>query len=401
MRVWLLSALALSATSTALAQPALITVEEGVARSASRRWRARVEAALDEAPRELEAWAEASEPVETVPESRLEILSLIETLLVRARHATARLEERDALITLLHAQALAEGHLDIPGIASWYAEVQLALAITAAQVGQDGVSEVALRRAASVDPERGVHAAEARPEVVARGLQFARAAATAPTGRFEVSADALGAVVFIDDRRAGALPAVVQAPVGVHVLRVDAPGRRSWAVLIDVFEGERAPIRVALAPTPRAHAVVAVERAAREGNLGALEGALAELPDAPLLWLVQAGSGPRDRALLYACRASGCAGPLLLEDAPATLNSAELPRELDPARAQRWLAEPQDRVAPDPAWYERWYVWVAAGVVLAGAAAAAVGVAVASDQEGEAPLVLHVDPSGLPVRGVD
>lgn len=399
MRASLLLALSLVIVSPAAAQSVLVVVDgEGIPEAASRRWRARVEAALETAPVALATWARRSEPVGTVPESRLEVVSLIETLLLRARHSTARLLEREALESLLHAEALAERHLDIPGMAAWYAEVQLGIAITSAQAGQDGVSEAALRRAASVDPGRGVHAAEARPEVVARALSIAQAAATASVGRFEVRANAPEAVAFLDDVPVGALPHVIEAPVGTHVLRVDAPGHRSWAVVIDVLEGERPPMTVALAPSPRASAMRNVERAAHAGDLEALEGLLAEHPEAPLIWLVRPAAGPRDRALLYACRASGCAGPRLLEGAPTALDP-DLPRELGPAAALRWLAEPEDTVVPEPEWYDRWYVWLAAGIVLAGAAAAAAGAGVADEQSrGPSPQVWTVDPSDLPVR---
>ncbi|MCA9609456.1 MAG: hypothetical protein KC619_27835, partial [Myxococcales bacterium] len=162
--VWL----AIALPSAARAQEVLVVEPDGASEAVVARWRARLEAALEGEPEDLAAWARAREPIATFPRERLSVLSQIEQLLVGARHARSRFHERDARQLLARAEVLASRNLDVPGMAAWYAEVQLAIAITAAQVGERELSEAALRRAASVDATRTVQPAEAHPDVVAR-----------------------------------------------------------------------------------------------------------------------------------------------------------------------------------------------------------------------------------------
>ncbi len=369
--------------------------DAGVPEAAARRWRERFEAAHGR--EDLEGWVRAREPVATVPRERLVVLSQIEQLLVGARHARSRFRERDARALLAEAEGLAAASLDVPGTAAWYAEVQLAIAITAAQIGLPTVSEAALRRAASVDSSRAVQAAEAHPEVVARARAIARAAATGPRGRFEVRAGAEGAFGYRDDAPIGALPATGEAPVGPHVLRVDAPGHLAWASVITVFEGDRPPVEVALSPSPALTAARAATRAARAGDLDALVAALGALPEGPVVHRVRPGGGALDRALVTTCRASGCRGPLRLEgalDPGAPLASSD-------AEGLRWLAERPAVVVDAVEWWEEWSVWLAAAAVIGAGVAAAIALAVGEQGEGPPPLVLIVDPGGLPVGGVD
>ncbi len=379
------------------ARAQVVVVEpDGASERAIARWRARFEQALAGEPADLEAWARAREPIGTVERERLVVLSQIEQLLVGARHARSRFREADARELLGRAEALADRSLDVPGMAAWYAEVQLAIAITAAQVGAAELSEAALRRAASVDASRTVQPAEAHPDVVGRARSIARAAATAPRGRFEVRSDAPGAVAFLDDAPVGALPTTVEAPVGPHVLRVDAPAHRSWASLVTVFEGDRPAIEVALSPTPALAAARRASAQARDGELDALVGTLAALPDPPAVHRLQPGAGGLDRALLTTCRASGCRGPMELEG-----DALEGPLAASTAEGLRWLAERPTVAIDGPEWWEAWYVWAAVAVVVAAGIGVGIGVGVAETQAEPPPLRLIVDPGGLPIAGVD
>jgi hypothetical protein len=302
-------------------------------------------------------------------------------------------------VLLSLAESLAEQHLDVPGMAAWYAEVQLAIAIVAAQSDAQGLSAAALLRAASVDPRREVRAAEARPEVVELGREAARAAATRPRGRFEVRADAPGAVVSIDDRGMGRLPRRVEVPVGPHVLRVDAPGRRSWARVITVFEGDRPTVDVVLAPTPLLSAALRLEGAATAGRVDEVAmqiGALvAEDAEPPTLWLLYAGSDEHDRAVVVGCDRGGCGGPQRLRgDEPVRLELDGTVTGLSGALS--WLRSDAPDVPPptDPPWFERWELWVGVGLALA---AGATAIGVAAQPQGPAPAVWEFDTSGVPL----
>lgn len=338
----------------------------------------------------LREWAEGVAPVDTIDPAELRVVSEIEALVMSARRSSARLEERDALRELARAEALAERHLAIAGMAAWYAEVELAIAITAAQAGMESLAEAALRRASSIDPARTVQAAEARPELVERSREVARAIATGPRGRFELRAEAPGARGFLDDRPIGELPQVVEAAVGRHVLRVEAPGHRAYAQTVDVLEGERAPVRVSLAPTEALQVAERIERAARAGRpddvarVLAAAGAL-EPPPVELRW-----AGEHERALSVTCDTRGCGEPRRIELGGVTSPAASLREGL------RWLEAPSlPDVSLDEPWWERWYVWAGAGAVVA----AAVGVIVALVvPRGQGPLVIELDTSALPHR---
>ncbi len=385
----LFAVLALSAPSAALAQDAVadavVIVEEGAPEARARAWRER----LSRGATSLGAWAEEATPVGAVDPARLAVLGEIEARLMSARRAAARLEERRALGELSRAEALCEQHLAVPGMAAWYAEIELAIAATASQAGLTPLARAALRRAASVDPTRTVQAADAPPELVEQSREIARGLASGPQGRFEVRADAPGAQLFLDDRPLGPLPRTAEVPVGRHVLRVEAPGHLSYAQAIDVLEGERAPIEVSLAPSEALIAARRAEAAARAGDLDALAGALGaasalEPPGVRVVWI---GSGALDRALSVRCGAGGCGAPSRLEGAVARPAGEPLPAALT------WLdAAPAIALADTP-WWEQWYVWAGAGAVVAAAIAA---IAAIAQPPGQGPRVFDFDTTMLP-----
>lgn len=363
----------------------LVVVENGAPEPRVRAWTARVE---PDRATTLAEWASEREPVASIEPARLAVLEQIEALLVEGRANATRLEERAALATLARAEELAEHHFDLPGMSAWYAEIQLAIAVTAAQAEMGALAEAALTRAASVDPSRAVQTGEARPELVERSREAVRAVAVGPRGRFEVRANVPGARAFLDDRPLGRLPRVVDASRGPHVLRIEAPGHRAWADVLEVLEGERAPIVVDLSPTSLRAQVAALERAAREGDLSLVERTLGAIADPPALSILFAGAGPQDRALLARCDPS-CTTERL--EGGAREAGAGLREDL------AWLGAPR-AVAPPVPWWEEWYVWVAAGAV---AAAAVALVAALAQPQGEGPLRVEIDASGLVIPGVD
>ncbi len=359
--------------------------ETGGARS--ERWSRDVSAALGRAgvraSSDATGWARSVGAREgTLDPQRVAALDEVAALIGEARAEAARLREGPALARLARAAQLVEAHADVPGSAAWAAEVWTATGVIAAQAGLSQLADVALARAATLDPRRGVRAAEASPEVVARAAGIARAAATGPTGNFEVVAAVEGARVLVDDGDVGAAPRRVRLAVGRHVVRVEAPGHRPFGQVVDVLEGERPPMVVRLAPDPAVLAAEALERAAQHADAPSIVAALAAIDRAgltpPRVLFVEAGDGPRDRARLRDCTASGCEAALGLErDAlPQRLRWA---RAMDQARVEArpddaWIGAAQDVVVPPAAtpWYARWYVWTIAGAVVAGAVTAGV-----------------------------
>lgn len=360
----------------AAAQEAVVSVDTEAPTERVEAWRGRVSEAVDDRV-ELEAEALRETPAGTVGPGRLDVISAVESLLMRARASRAQLREGEALSVLAQAEAMVDRALDVPGIAAWYGEVQLAIAITAAQAGRQRLSEAALRRAASVDPSRVVQAAEARPDLVQLARAVRRARATAPRSHFEVRAAADGAEVWVDDVRLGPLPRDVELPVGPHLVRIDAPGHGSWASILQVREGERRSLDVTLSPlAPMRHARAA-ERAATAGEPEAVQSALARWDGAPRVRLVWPGPGEQDRALTQACDGERC-GPLQRLDAESWPIRLRFDGEGGAlAEDLGWLGRPLEVLPPQPVpWFERWELWVAVGGALAIGAAIAIGAGV-------------------------
>lgn len=324
--------------------------------------------------------------------ARLRALVEVEAFLAEARAHAARLDEGAALAVLERARRLAEEHADVPRAARWLAEVELAIGLVATQASRRALADQAFRRAASLDPDRIVRAAEAAPAVAAHARELALGVATSPESLFVVEVDAPNAIVELAGRVVGEAPIEVRAPAGRHVLRVSAPGHRAWGRALDLFEGRRAPVTIHLAPTE-------AERARRAWvDARTFEEARAALPPATELWWVEARG---ERALFVRCDAHACSEPQrLVRELPETLPPMETSPSLVSARV--WLAQDEPTELPPPPpprrpWFRRWPVWT--GIVL-GVAAAAVGIGIAARPEPEQRLRVRIDPGDTAPRGM-
>jgi hypothetical protein len=324
--------------------------------------------------------------------SRLETFRQVERLLVSARVDAAAFQEGRALASLAEAVRRAELRADVPGAAAWIAEVYTAMGITAAQAGLDDLMEASLSKAATLDSTRGVRAAEAPPTVVERAASILAAVATRPLGSFEVTSASEGARAFLDDQEVGELPRIIRAPVGTHVLRVEGPGQRPWGAVIDVLEGRRPAIEIALAPDPLVAAARRLVAASHAADFVEVEANRARL-GVEAAWVVEVGDGPLDRALLVRCEEGGCDRPRRLEldevlPRPASLAPEAVVGHL--AAAREWVGEiPVVPPPREPEWWEQWYVWAGAGALLVGGVVTAVVVA---EQRGP---VLHQPDYGI------
>ncbi|MCC6875549.1 MAG: PEGA domain-containing protein [Sandaracinaceae bacterium] len=386
-----LALLVLLCTGAARAQPPealdalVITSASDEARA--ERWRAWLARSGGPTATLVEA-AEQAEPVGSFDPARLEALVEIEELILRARSLTARLREAEALRFLARAERLALSVLDVPGAAAWYAEVELAIALSATQAELPALAAAALGRAALVDPSRAILAGEAHPDLVERSQVAIRASVTAPRGSFELSASAPRATAYLDDHELGSLPRRVEAPIGQHVLRVEAPGRAPWARVIEVLEGPRAPVEVQLAPTARLRLAGAIEGDAAAGRLDAVTSGLRAWGAAAPRTVVLSAAG--ERAIGVVCAPACDEARMLSNEEPVERFAAAPSAPVD--RALAWLGSREPRVPPPPGreWWQEWYVWAIVGaVVTAGAAATA---AVAAQPSGEPPVVVIVHP---------
>ncbi len=344
---------------------------------------------------------------QTLERTDVEGLLAVEQHLLRARAHAAQLSESDALSELAAAEHVVVTLLHVPGAPAFYAEVETAIGLVAAQAGLDSLAIAALRRAAVVDPVRGVRAAETTPSWVDRAATIAREIAAGPQGEIAIDSNVAGAQVFVDDTLRGVTPMTLRATRGVHVLRVEATGHQTLGMLLPVDAGVRPHVHVALSRDRIDLALAALAHAVRERDMPAISAALRELQriGAPIaaVWSLETSPQHRERALVTRCGADACEAPRRLELDPADATGEQFGQALDPAgfgrdrraRDQAWLrvsdnfAPPLRPAAARSHWWQRWYVWTAAAALLAGATA--VGIAV-SDEPDTRRLRVTVEP---------
>ncbi len=367
-------------------------MEHHVERAAEDRGDRIVDDVVDDVRRELATQG----PVDP---ARVRGIVEVESLLAQARTAASMLDERAALGALHRAVAVCEAHADVPGSAAWLAEAEATFGLVAAQAGRPDLADPALAQAALLDPSRALRAAEASPEVVARAR--ALAAQARPFGRFEVRASAPDAQVYLDDQPIGLAPQTIRTRVGRHVVRIEAPGHVGYGRVIDVFEGNLAPLDVVLSEDPAIGAARAFADVVRDVRVGGLASSLRALSAAGSsvreVWLVEVG--PAERAIFVPCDASGCGAPQRLEreDAPRVGAIVAERDESAITRARNWVREPPEHgdggtTEPTTPWYDHWYVWAIAGAVVTAGVTTTVILAL---PEPDRDLRLHVSFDGL------
>lgn len=378
--VVLVAATATGALAQGSAECAPVVVDGGEATQGEPQWERGGRATL------LERFA-ACEGVRGVVEaSDVSALAAAAALLAEARNAAAHLDEVRALAAVASAREGLRGLAPVPGAAAWLADAELLMGLVAAQSGLGKLAERSFERAVSLDPTRELQSGEAPPAVVGFARDIRVRARSKPTGEFVVEASVRGAAVFVDDRPVGEAPILVRVPVGTHLLRVEAPLHRAWGEVVDVLEGVRPNLAVALTPRGVEERVDALREAVGGGDFSAASRVLAELgavSELPVRARWRHGGAPApgsgEREVVQAiCEDESCvveAGvfplraptrrALVLTPDAAAARYAEWSRDLDRRRDDTGAL----RRGP---WYTRWDFWTATGVVLLVSAAAVI-----------------------------
>jgi hypothetical protein len=336
-----------------------------------------------------------------VEPAALDPLRETERLISAAQRSAADLDEPAALRRLAEAERLMTSALAVPGAAAFYAEVQLQLGVTAAQLGLSGLAEAAFARAARLDARRRLLAAEAAPDVVQLAARVFDEAAAAPEGEFRIVTEPAAARVFVDDVERGNAPLLLRARTGVHALRVEAAGYATYAALFDMAEGRRPEQHYALARESRASALERFSALLSAAGAGALEQATRDvLQTAPelraLAWLER--DEARARRLVFMCDARGCQQPV--RDETGVVAGAMFAGELSQsalAAGRGWLHgsvadRERERTLASTSLWQRWYFWSAAVATVLGAG---VLIAIAAQPEPQRTLRVSVDPGDL------
>jgi hypothetical protein len=287
-----------------------------------------------------------------------------------------------AAARLAAARSDAEGLLALDGGLAIYADASLRLGAVLDHLGRKGAAAGGFRLAAALDPGRPVTTAEFSPDVVA-AFAAARAARVASAPVTISAGGAPGATVAIDGGAPGPAPARVSVAVGPHVVVARAPGFAARGQAFAVPAGGAA-LDVALDPAP-APAAIAVGLG--EGPATAAIDHVALYAEVDGVALVAAVWRQGQPALVGQwCDAAPVRCTPVLEVAYA---DGELGRAADrlwqTLRDARTAARYPPSLPDDPrlvrggghggrrAWWRRpWVLGVGAGVLVAGAATAAV-----------------------------
>jgi hypothetical protein len=333
----------------------------------------------------------------------LDRLDEVDALISAAKSGMARLDEPAALRALARGETIAKSALALPGMVAFYAEVELHIGVTAAQLGANELASDAFARAACLDPSRRLLAGEAAPEAVALATRAFERASAAPQGEVRIVASAARARVFVDDVERGFAPLRVRARSCSHVLRIEAEGYAPYAGVFELGEGLRPDQTFALARAPHEEALSALDALIDAPHTAAAlqraaDALLRVAPEvAGVAWMER--SPGRARALLFACDRRGCRVPSrATEQTPIAwpvLSSRLTEAELQQAHA--WLASaelasPPPQAPPSSALWQRWYVWSAVG---AGIIGGALLIGYAARPEPSRTLRVTVDPSAL------
>lgn len=308
-----------------------------------------------------------------VDASRVALVSSLGEAIAAAWEHLGQLEQGEAITRLARARQQAEANADLPGIASWIAELEAMTAVTAAQIPGPSwaqLTDQSLERMASLDGDRVLRPAEAPPQLVARADAARQRVRAAPQAFFEISTNAPDALLFVDDELVGALPRRVELGAGRHLLRVTAPEHTSFGQVVDFDSGERADMNVRLSRFSHAVRQEAVR------NAVTLEDAREVLePGDELVWSEGVATG---RNIIVSCTTQGCSGlsrnEALQTNPLFTANDAMSEDEFRVAwmDAKSWLVWVEPPPPEERRWFQHWGVWAGIGTaVIVGIAASA------------------------------
>jgi hypothetical protein len=197
----------------------------------------------------------------------------------------------------------------------------------------------------------------------------------------------------LDDNLVGTAPTMLRTMHGIHILRVEADAYQAYGSLLPTDAGARPAVHVQLVRDPVVVALSKLTAAAGRADQTEVRSVLRRLQslDVPIgsVWLLTTNARHEDRALVTRCTAEACEPSRRLELDTSNANAVSYGQALDPAglgrdRATRdlaWLsADPQStalspQVRPTSAWWQRWYLWTAAVVIIGGGIVAGVAVA--------------------------
>lgn len=226
-----------------------------------------------------------------------------------------------------------------------------------------------LRAAYRFNPAQGLDKQLASPRI--RALHMQARAETAEMGGVRIDAMPATAMVRIDGGDAQPVSQRIALPVGVHLVQVTAERRKPYAELINIREGRLEKVEVALDPeTAQDQAAKLVDATAAapagKARLPGVSG-LSRLTGINRLLVIEDGGDDHVTVRVYDASTRKVSAPVELEgSASSSLIARKILAALEPDSMTDVTAVMVFEREQPSRWYQHWYVWAGAALVLGG-----------------------------------
>jgi hypothetical protein len=194
---------------------------------------------------------------------------------------------------------------------------------------------------------------------------------TASTGRLRIDADPDTATYQVDGGKLQPISEKLELPVGYHLVQITAKGRKPYAELVDIREGHLEKLAIALDSETRQDKAAklvdaTVAAPAGKARFDGVKG-LSRLTGVNRMLVIEEGADDHITLRVYDTLTQKVSRPLELEgSASSAMIARKVLAALDPdnmMEASAVLVADRPHTAK---WYEHWYVWAGAAVLLGG-----------------------------------
>ncbi len=191
------------------------------------------------------------------------------------------------------------------------------------------------------------------------------------TGKLRVDADPAEATFSIDGGKPQSIADKIELATGWHVVQIMAPGRKSYADMVEVHDGKIEKLEITLdkeTKQDKAAKLIDATVAAPPGKerLKSVKG-LSRITGYPRMLVVEEGADDHLTVRVYDVDSKKVSKPLELD---GMASSGEIERKVRAALDPENMIEPSTVMVierqHEKRWYERWYVWAGVGAVLGG-----------------------------------
>lgn len=315
------------------------------------------------------------------PRTKIEPLEPLRALVDAANQAYAGLDPRTALRKVAEARATLAGRIDEPEAVALLARALRiqGLALLYSQKTEEAAA--AFARAVRLEPDFTPGAQEWPPEARLAYADAVAAVKHAEAGILSLRVEPRAATVWLDGKRIGVgSMTLTDLGAGEHFVLARCPGYEAVAAVVTVEKGGKlGEASLYLEPKSveraRVEQLAALPAAIDSDSEKATVGFLAEqLAADALTYVASQGSSP-PRALLFDASGARINGPVSLVDpnAAAVEIIKRLIGEVQPGVP---LQPPPPEAELEIAWYQRWQIWLIAGVAVVAAGTTITAVAI-------------------------